>query len=246
MTTPTVQAYPTVAALIAAAANTTIQEIRRVVEARGRCTIALSGGETPRALYAAWASQADRLPWSKTVWCFGDERWVPPDHSDSNYRMVDETLFSRVSMPGSAIIAVPTGAADPAASAAGYEAALRARFPGDAWPAFDVALMGLGPDGHTASLFPGDPALDEHRAWVSATRAGRPVPDRITLTIPVFRHARWMMMLVAGAAKAEAVAQTLHGPRDPRRWPAQSVTPIEGPCLWFLDREAGSRLGLAA
>lgn len=238
---PTVDTYPTIEALIAAAAETVMREIRRAADDSGRCTIALAGGETPRALYARLAARPDGLPWSAIAWYFGDERWAPPQDAQSNYRMVEETLFSRVPIPRNQILRVPTETTPPAAAAA-YETALRTRFPGRDWPVFDLALMGLGTDGHTASLFPRDAALGERTAWVTATRAGRPVPDRITLTVPVFARARTMIFLVTGAAKAEAVAATLEGPRDPDRWPAQAVEPIDGHCRWLLDREAAGRL----
>jgi 6-phosphogluconolactonase len=110
------------------------------------------------------------------------------------------------------------------------------------WPAFDVALMGLGADGHTAALFPGDPALAERAAWVTTTRAGKPVPDRVTLTVPVFSRARWMVFVVSGSSKAGAVAATLGGSADPERWPAQAVMPPSGRCLWLLDQGAADSL----
>lgn len=239
---PTVETYLTTDELVSAAADLVASEVRRAVADSGRCTIALSGGETPRALYTCLAARPDDLPWSRIAWFFGDERWVPPDDPLSNYRLVDETLFSRVPISRDRLFRMPTELAPPEAAAAAYEVALRAQFPGCDWPRFDLALMGLGADGHTASLFPGDAALGERTAWVTATRAGRPVPDRITLTVPVFAHARTMMFLVAGAAKAEAVAATIEGPHDPVRWPAQAVKPIDGRCLWLLDLEAAGRL----
>ncbi|MEO5657725.1 MAG: 6-phosphogluconolactonase [Nitrospiria bacterium] len=239
---PTVETYPTGAAVISAASDLVASEVRHAVAGSGRCTIVLSGGETPRALYARLAARPDGLPWSRIAWFFGDERWVPQDDPLSNYRMADEALFSHVPISRDRLFRVPTELAPPAAAAAAYEVALRAQFPGRDWPRFDLALMGLGADGHTASLVPGDAALGERTAWVTATRAGRPVPDRITLTIPVFAHAQTMMFLVAGGAKADAVAATLEGPRDPVQWPAQAVEPIDGRCRWLLDREAAGRL----
>jgi 6-phosphogluconolactonase len=137
---------------------------------------------------------------------------------------------------------VPTDAANPAAGARAYEAALRTHFPGAAWPEFDVVLMGLGADGHTASLFPGDAAPAERAAWVTTTRAGTPVPDRVTLTVPVFAHARVMVFPVSGTSNADAVTATLTGRPDSARWPAQAVSPPSGRCLWLLDQTAARAL----
>ena len=202
----------------------------------------LAGGETPRALYRLLAECREGLPWANVWWFFGDERWVPRHDPLSNFAMVEQALFSKAPIPRSQIVAVQTDAANPAEGARAYEAALRAAFPGVDWPEFDLVLMGLGADGHTASLFPGDPALAERAAWVTTTRAGKPVPNRVTLTIPVFAHTRAMIFLVTGAAKADALAATLTGPRDPNRWPAQAVIPATGRCLWLVDHTAAAKL----
>jgi 6-phosphogluconolactonase len=193
-------------------------------------------------LYARLAASRNAVPWKKIWWCFGDERWAPHGDRSSNVAMVERVLFSRAAIPRNHILGVPTDRADPAAGARAYEKALRAHFPGAAWPRFDVVLMGLGADGHTASLFPRDSALSVDNAWVTTTRAGRPVPDRITITVPVFARARFMIYLVTGASKSEAVAATLAGKRDPDRWPAQAVTPRPGQCHWLLDHAAARSL----
>jgi len=239
-----VERYPDHAALIEAAARLTATEAAGAVQRLGVCRLALSGGDTPRALYEklAEAPWVDAIPWSRTVWFFGDERWVPRDHPHNNSAMVERALLSRVPVPRHQIHPVPTDAASPSDGARAYEHLLRKEFSSGAWPGFDLVFMGLGTDGHTASLFPGDHALAERTAWVTATAAGDPVPDRVTLTIPVFTHARCMAFLVAGAAKADAVAATLDGPRDPHRWPAQAVTPSAGRCVWLLDDAAAARI----
>lgn len=234
--------YQDPSAVVTAAADAVARELREAVERRGRACVVLSGGETPRALYRRLAESREGLPWANVWWFFGDERWVPTHDPLSNFAMVEQALFSKAPIPRSRIVAVPTDAANPAAGARAYEAALREHCPGVDWPAFDLVLMGLGADGHTASLFPGDPALAERTAWVTTTRAGRPVPDRVTLTIPVFAHARAMIVLVTGAAKADALAATRAGPRDPTRWPAQAVIPTAGRCLWFMDDAAAAKL----
>ncbi len=236
-----VSVYPDPSRMIDAAAALVTRAAAEAVAARGRAWIVLAGGHTPRALYARLAA-SDGLPWPKVWWCFGDERWVPRADALSNFTMVERALFSKAAIPRGQILAVPTDAADPAAGARAYEASLRAHFPGAAWPAFDVALMGLGADGHTASLFPGDAPPAERAAWVTTTRAGHPVRDRVTLTVPVFAHARVMVFPVAGASKADAVAATLNGRADSARWPAQAVIPRSGSCHWLLDQAAASSL----
>jgi 6-phosphogluconolactonase len=237
-----VSVFPGPSDVIDAAADMVIFAIADAVATRDRALVVLAGGTTPRALYARLAASRDAIPWDKVWWCFGDERWAPRRDRSSNFAMVEHVLFSRAAIPREHIFAVPTDEADPAAGARAYEKSLREQFPGEAWPHVDLALMGLGADGHTASLFPGDAALSERTAWVTTTRAGRDVPDRVTLTVPVFAHARFMIYLVSGATKAAAVAATLGGNRDPDRWPAQAVMPRSGRCVWLLDRAAARSL----
>jgi len=230
--------------LIARAAEIVAGEISAAAGRSGKCRIVLSGGETPTALYVRLTAPPflEAIPWARTAWFFGDERWVPPDDPRSNAGSVQRVLFSKAPVPSDQIFPVPTDLQNPRESARAYEATLRTHCPSDAWPAFDIVLMGLGADGHTASLFPGDDAVTERTAWVVATRAGRPVPDRITLTVPVFAHAGVMCFLVAGSAKADALAATLEGPVDPMRWPAQAVQPPSGRCIWLIDDAAGAKL----
>jgi 6-phosphogluconolactonase len=243
MSPPIIRAFPDTTQLIRAAADFVAGAITDALAARGRAWVVLSGGETPRALYERLAEgHSAPLPWDQLWWCFGDDRWVPHDDPLSNVAMVNTALFARARVATERIVAVPTDARTPSAGARAYERLLRAHFPDAAWPEFDVVLMGLGSDGHTASLFPGDRALEERAAWVTTSRAGQPVPDRVTLTIPVFSHARTMLFLVAGASKAEALAATLTGPPDPRRWPAQAAAPVAGRCLWLVDRAAAHKL----
>lgn len=236
-----VSVFPDPSRVIDAAAAIVARAATDAVAARRRAWIVLAGGHTPRALYARLATD-NGLPWAGLWWCFGDERWVPRADTLSNFAMVDRALFSTAPISPDHILAVPTDAADPAAGARAYEAALRTHFPGAAWPEFDVVLMGLGADGHTASLFPGNAVPAERAAWVTTTRAGHPVTDRVTFTVPVFAHARVMVFLVAGASKADAVAATLNGRPDHARWPAQAVMPRSGRCHWLLDQAAAGSL----
>src|SRR3972149_5733186 len=229
---------PDPAALVGAAADVVARELREAVERRGQACVVLAGGETPQALYRRLAEDREGLPWANVWWFFGDERWVPTNDPLNNFAMVEQALFSKAPIPRAQIVAIPTDAANPAAGARAYEAALRAHVPGVDWPEFDLVVMGLGADGHTASLFPGDPALGERAAWVTTTRAGRPVPDHVTLTIPVFTRARWLFFLPGAGPRAAAPAAPLGGPGDPPRRPAQAVIPASGRCLWLVDHAA--------
>ena len=207
------------------------------VAARSCFTVALSGGATPTGLYhlLAQAPYRDRLPWSRIHLFWGDERCVPLDHPESNYRQAQETFISRVPIPAANVHRI-LGELSPDAAAHAYSAELRAFF-GDPWPTFDLILLGMGDDGHIAALFPGSPAIHETEKPVVATTGqyqDRPA-QRVTLTLPAINAARDIFFLVAGAAKAPAVHAVLHGP--PAGFPAQQVHPA-GRLTWFLDEAA--------
>ncbi len=229
-------------ALATAAREEWLGQARAAIGERGRFIVALSGGSTPHALYASLEPRD--LPWDRVEVFFGDERCVPPDHEDSNYRMVREALLSRVPIPHASIHRICGEMEDPEDAAAEYEADLRRSFglgEGD-WPHFDLALLGLGADGHTASLFPGSRALRERVRLVAATDDAKSGLRRITLTPPVFESARCAMFLVSGEGKAEALRAALEGPRDPERVPAQIIEPRGGRLLWLVDAAAARRL----
>lgn len=203
---------------------------------QGRLAVSLSGGSTPRALYQALAAPPlrERLPWARIHWFWGDERFVPPDDAKSNLRMVREAMLDRVPAPADHIHPVPTLGCTAEEAAARYEAELRA-FHGDdlRQPLFDLVLMGLGTNGHTASLFPGQPALAERERWaVSVAPPGEPV--RITLTWPPLESTRYAAFLVAGPEKAEVVRRVRQG--DPTLV-ASHYHPA-GPLEWWLDQAA--------
>lgn len=224
---------------------------------------ALSGGSTPRALYRLLADPAspyrDRIAWEAIHFFWGDERHVPPDDPDSNFRMAREALLDRVPVPSAHIHRVAGEEPDAARAAERYERELIELFkldpePGPRrdegepsaarldWPRFDLVLLGLGEEGHTASLFPGSPLLAERRrlaaaVWVEAHRTWR-----ITFTPPVINHAAAVIFLVSGAAKAAALAAVLEGEPCPERYPAQVVAPVDGRLLWIVDRAAAGRL----
>ncbi len=215
----------------------------RVVE-NGRFTVALAGGATPRSLYSLLASGAyrDRVPWAVTHLFFGDERCVPPDHPESNFRMVKESLLDHVQIPGDQVHRMQGEDPAPEQAAARYEDELRAFFAlaGDELPRFDLILLGLGADGHTASLFPGSPALDERwRLVLPATVEGL-VARRMTLTLPVLNAAARVVFLVAGSAKARAVAAVVRGTVAGVTLPAARVEPENGALLFFVDRAAAA------
>lgn len=212
-----------------------------------RFQVALSGGSTPRALHAALAGRpfASRLDWSQVEFYFGDERCVPPDHSESNYGMANETLFRPLKIPAKQIFRMAGEAPDHDRAAREYEEVLRKqvcpnRSP---WPVFDLILLGLGEDAHTASLFPGTPALDESRRLVVANLAPQGITHRITLTAPAINYARTILFLVGGAGKANAVERVLHDRAvDERHAPAKLIRPVAGRLIWMLDRAAASAL----
>jgi 6-phosphogluconolactonase len=231
-----------VAADAAALAGLAAEEIARraaeAVRARGRFLWSLAGGGTPLAAYARLA-EAGGVPWDRVQVFFGDERCVPPDHADSNYRMASEALLSRVPLPAANVHRI-RGEDDPAAAAAFCEAELRAAAgvdPGEV-PRLDLALLGMGPDGHVASLFPGSAALRERRRL--ALPVLRPSGRGVTLTLPALNAARAVVLLVAGVEKAERVREVLSGEGDPEL-PARLVRPA-GELLWLLDEAAAARL----
>jgi 6-phosphogluconolactonase len=236
--------------LKAAVAEEIAEAARQAVEERGRFSWALSGGSTPRDLYRSLASEAwrDRMPWPAIHFFWGDERHVPPDHPDSNFRMAREAMLDAVPVPPENIHRIHAEEPDAQRAAAEYEATLRVFFgltSGDesgGWPRFDLILLGLGKDGHTASLFPGSPAVHERERLVVAPWVESQRTFRITLTPPVLNQARRAIFLVAGEDKAEAVHEVIRGERNPDRYPAQVV---EGNCLWMVDR-AAARLLLPA
>jgi 6-phosphogluconolactonase len=213
--------------------------------ARGRFTLALSGGTTPRALYKQMAA-APRLPWNRTVFCFGDERCVPPDDPESNFRMARETLIGLPFVAQSNVYRIK-GELPPEEAAADYEQTLRKLFPGvSTFPSFDLVLLGLGPDGHTASLFPHSPALVERTRWVAANWVEKFKTHRITLTFPVLNAAAEVLFLVVGEDKAWALREVLKGSAPVAEIPARGLSPTSGRLTFLVDRAAAAGLGQTA
>jgi 6-phosphogluconolactonase len=205
-------------------------------------TVALSGGSTPRRLYQLLATRLrDAFPWARTHWFWGDERFVPHDSPESNYRMVHEAMLAHAPVPAGNIHAVPTEGLTPDEAALSYERQLKDFYGASTLapdrPLFDVTFLGLGPEGHIASLFPGTAILKERTRWVGAVIGARPEP-RITLTYPALESSRQVAFLVTGAAKRAVVEQLLQG--DPAL-PAAHLHPVHGTLRLFVDRAASPR-----
>ena len=219
-------------------------QVRRAVWERGRCDLVLSGGRTPRVVYEQLArlEPGASAPWERVQWFWGDERFVPRDHRSSNYRLAREALLERLGPPAENVFPVPTEATSVEAAAEEYERTLRGLFPGLAFPAFDLVLLGLGADGHTASLFPGGPECEERSRWCVASRAppGAAVQDRVTLTLPVLNAARAVAFLVTGEEKRDALRALLNDAQQPAggaALPARRVQPA-GELMIFTDLRA--------
>lgn len=226
-----------------AAADRFIGIARAATRERGRFSVALAGGSTPKQAYELLASDAykDQLDWSKVHIFFGDERAVPPDDAESNYRMVNEAMLSSLPLPPQNIHRMQ-GVGDAVANARLYEDELRTYFNDALWPGFDLVLLGMGDDGHTASLFPGSPALDEQQAWVAANWIEKFKAYRITLTVPAINHAAHVIFLITGENKAERLAQVLSGRLDAGRLPSQLINPVNGSLEWLIDSAASVHL----
>jgi len=221
----------------------------------GRFTVALSGGSTPRAMFSLLAAHpfAATVPWSSIYFFWGDERCVPPDHPDSNYRMANETLLSKVPVPDQNIFRIPAETPEPERAAEEYAATLSKFFlagpgatrigtaPLSNLPRFDLVFLGMGPDGHTASLFPHSAALQAGDRMVAANYVEKFAAHRITLTAATINNARNVTFLAAGEDKAEVLKNVLAGPSQPDLYPSQMIHPSNGTLLWMVD-EAAARL----
>jgi len=237
-----IQVYPDLESLSRAAAALLVTQANLAVAARGRFSVALAGGNTPRRTYELLAAPPlkDQAPWDRVHVFWGDERGVPLNDPRSNARMAKEAWLDRGPIPADQIHPM-NGADDPAAAARQYEAQLREFFAGQP-PRLDLVLLGLGDDGHTASLFPGTKVLKERQRWAAAVYLGEPNLNRVTLTAPLINQAAVVAFLVAGGAKAGVLREILHGPYDPGRLPAQLIRPQNGELLWLTDLAAAAQL----
>lgn len=207
-------------------------------------SVALAGGNTPKRVYELLASDPHQslIDWSRVHLFFGDERSVPPDHPESNYAMVYRTLISKIDIPTSNVHRI-AGEVNPTESAAAYETELRNFFGEVASPRFDLVLLGMGDDGHTASLFPNREALAEKSSWVAATKAPSG-QDRISLSLPAINNAEHVLFLVTGSGKAQRLAEVLGNRPGTNKLPPQLIKPVNGKLEWLIDRDAASLLSV--
>jgi 6-phosphogluconolactonase len=242
-----VEVYADLDEVAHAAAELFVELCQPITSGDSTFNVALSGGSTPRALHTLLASSPyrDQVDWSKVQFYWGDERFVPPDDAESNYRMARETLLSSLSLDASQVHRFQTELGDPDAAAAQYEEELRRQFHLKAGelPQFDLVFLGMGPDGHTASLFPRTAGLQVTDRLAIANYVPKLEAYRLTLTTPVINHAAVVAFLVVGSEKAQTVARVLQGASNPEELPSQLISPVDGDLYWILDQAAAAELG---
>ncbi|GER82047.1 6-phosphogluconolactonase [Thermogemmatispora aurantia] len=236
--------YPDSESLSQEAARLVIRLAQEAIVTHGRFTLALAGGSTPRKLYSLLASDPYRgqIDWTRVDIFWSDERCVPPDHPESNYRMAYEVMLSKLPIPAANIHRMPAEQADRQAAAESYAAELRRVFGTAGVPVFDLIQLGMGPEGHTASLFPHQAALHERERLVLAVSVPKPPPERLTFTPPILQAARHILFLVTGSDKAEAVRAVLEDQGSPDDYPARLVHAAAGEVAWLLDTAAAAAL----
>lgn len=242
--TTSVSLYPDIDTISREAANYTVQVAREAIAARGLFSFALSGGTTPGKMYALLATEPYRsqIDWSAVHFFWSDERCVPPDDPQSNYALARATLFSKLDLNPEQIHRMPADRPDRDQAAADYAGEIR-RILGKNVPVFDLIQLGMGPEGHTASLFPHQPALYEQERLVLPVSVPKPPPDRLTFTPPLLHAARTLLFLVTGAEKAEALHEVLEGPDQPEEYPAQLIArQAQGDVVWILDTHIAAKL----
>ncbi|HTY59643.1 MAG TPA: 6-phosphogluconolactonase [Bacteroidota bacterium] len=239
---PRIDIYPLPADLVGAAVREILGIISQSIAARGACTIALAGGETPRSLYRSLSAlgEGEAPDWSRTHLCFGDERMVPPDDPESNYGMVRDELICRIPIPAGNVHRI-RGERPPAVAQEDYEREMERTLPHSGGN-LDIILLGLGPDGHTASLFPGTDVVAEREKPVRAVYVPRLSAWRVTLTLPVINGARNVIFIVCGDSKKEIVRNVLESPGPRAEIPATLVAPAGHGAHWLLDAAAGALL----
>ena len=244
------EVLPTASLVAEAAARRFVAIANHAMRSRGEFVVALSGGSTPRSLYERLAAEpgVSNVDWSRVQVLWGDERCVPPNHAASNYRMAREALLDHVPIQAANVHRI-RGEDDPATAATAYERVIRRvlRTPmgpprGPPAPRIDLVLLGLGLDGHTASLFPGAAAVHDSPSWVKAEHAQAVSAWRVTLTPVIINAAAVVAFVVTGGAKAAIVRDVLEGPRRPHELPAQLIAPTAGRVRWFVDASAAAAL----
>jgi 6-phosphogluconolactonase len=237
-----IEVFPETASVGERGAELFLSEARRAILEKGRFTVALSGGASPIPLFRSLAEKApfSGIQWGKAHVFWADERCVPPDHGESNYRLARELFLDMLPPPGVVIHRIP-GELPPRDGARRYEEELARAFPGESVPVFDQIWLGLGSDGHTASLFPVCETQGSAGRTAIAVYVEKPGSHRVTLTLPVINNARHVVFLVTGAGKADIVTEILEG-KDGARYPAAQVAPTAGTLTWLLDADAAGRL----
>ena len=240
----TVEIYQDVDTLSQAAARYVVSIANESIVTHGRFTLSLAGGSTPKKLYALLASEPyrDQINWALVEVFWSDERCVAPDSEDSNYHLAEEVLLSKVPIPASQIHRMPADAADRDAAAQRYTEEMQRALGTNGIPSFDLMQLGMGPEGHTASLFPHQASLKEQQRLVIPVDVPKPPPPRLTCTPPLLNAAVHVLFLVTGQDKADAVAAILEGEHNPDEYPAQIIKPANGEVTWMLDSAAASKL----
>jgi 6-phosphogluconolactonase len=242
-----IRILPDGAAIAKRAAQEFVQVAAAAVRARGSFNVALAGGSTPKALYSLLVSDPalrSQVPWDEIHLFFGDERHVPPDHPENNFRMATEAMISKSPLKPEQVTRIKGEYPDAAQAALEYEKTMREYFKlkDGEYPRFDLLLVGMGNEGHTLSLFPGTKALHADRRVVVSNWIGKLCTERMTLTAPAACHAAEIMFMVTGADKACALKSVLEGAYEPEQLPAQLLQPKDGKLLWLVDATAGSML----
>src|SRR5277367_1617270 len=244
-----IQIYPDAVALCRAAAEAFTKCADEAISAKGEFTVLLSGGSTPKGMFNLLASETafkDSIAWEHIQFFWGDERHVPPEHGDSNYKMTLENLLSKVPVAKENVHRIMSEGTDATIVATKYEEELKQYMKpfSDGFPRFDLAFLGMGPDGHCASLFPGTKALAEKEKWVVANWVGKFNTWRITLTAPAINHSARIIFLVGGDDKAQPLKSVLEGPYEPEQLPSQLIDPVNGELVWYVDKKAATLLTL--
>ncbi|PZM81351.1 MAG: 6-phosphogluconolactonase [Candidatus Melainabacteria bacterium] len=244
METKNISVFENYDALVAATADLFVKLAEDAIKERGKFVTSLSGGSTPKGFYSRLAEKeiASRVDWSKVVVFFGDERTVPYTSAESNQRMITEHLLSKVALNRENVFALSDPDMDPKQTAIDYERTMHEffRLSGDELPQFDFMLLGLGDDGHTASLFPGSPALAETRRWFVDNQVEQLNSVRLTTTYPVINNSRNIIFLASGKGKAGVLKDVLTGPEG--KYPSQNVKAENGKLYWYLDKDIASEL----
>lgn len=239
-----VSIYPDTDKLSHEAAQFIARIAKESIASHGRFTIALSGGSTPKTTYALLATEPyqSQIDWSQVQVFWSDERAVTPDNDESNYHMAEEVFLSKVPIPKNQIHRMPADEADREVASEAYTNEMRQIFNFNEVPRFDLIQLGMGPEGHTASLFPHQASLHELNRLVIPVAVPKPPPVRLTFTPPVLNAAKNVLFLVTGSEKADAVKAVIEGEYNPDEYPAQIVRPADGEVTWMLDKEAASKL----